>query len=90
MSARSLLCSVSVIIRQGDFMGDNYYLRLIYEEVQKLNTSFTSQLQLEQTILDNITAIKDWLSQNAGLLLTVAAVCCVGIFISHLIKGVFR
>ena len=71
-------------------MGDNYYLRLIYEEVQKLNTSFTSQLQLEQTILDNITAIKDWLSQNAGLLLTVAAVCCVGIFISHLIKGVFR
>lgn len=71
-------------------MGDNYYLRLIYEEVQKLNTSFTSQLQLEQTIIDNITAIRGWLSQNAGLLLTVAAVCCLGIFISHLIKGVFR
>ena len=71
-------------------MGDNYYLRLIYEEVQKLNTSFTSQLQLEQSIIDNLTAIKDWLSQNAGLLLTVAAVCCLGIFISHLIKGVFR
>ena len=71
-------------------MGDNYYLRLIYEEVQKLNTSFTSQLQFQQTIVDNITAIKDWLAQNAGLLLTIAAVCCVGIFISHLIKGVFR
>ena len=71
-------------------MGDNYYLRLIYEEVQKLNTSFTSQLQLEQTIIDNLTAIKDWLSQNAGLLLTISAVCVLGIFISHLIKGVFR
>ena len=71
-------------------MCDNYYLRLIYEEVQKLNTSFTSQLQLEQTIIDNLTAIKDWLSQNAGLLLTISAVCVLGIFISHLIKGVFR
>ena len=90
MLARSLLCSVSVIIRQGDYMYDNYYLQQILAECQKLNTSFTSQLQLEQTIIDNLTAIKDWLSQNAGLLLTVAAVCCLGIFISHLIKGVFR
>lgn len=71
-------------------MGDNYYLRLIYEEVQKLNTSFTSQLQFQQTIVDNLTAIKEWLVQNAGLLLTITAVCCVGIFLSHLIKGVFR
>lgn len=71
-------------------MNDNYYLQQILAECRKLNTSFTSQLQLEQTIIDNVSAIKDWLSQNAGLLLTVAAVCCLGIFISHLIKGVFR
>lgn len=81
---------MSVIIRQGDFMYDYSYLQQILAECRKINTSFTSQLQLEQTIIDNITAIKDWLSQNAGLLLTVAAVCCLGIFISHLIKGVFR
>lgn len=71
-------------------MYDNYYSQQILAECQKLNTSFTSQLQLEQTIIDNLTAIKDWLSQNAGLLLTISAVCVLGIFISHLIKGVFR
>ena len=81
---------MSVIILQGDFMYDNYYSQQILAECQKLNTSFTSQLQLEQTIIDNLTAIKDWLSQNAGLLLTISAVCVLGIFISHLIKGVFR
>ena len=81
---------MSVIILQGDIMNDNYYLQQILAECRKLNTSFTSQLQFQQSILDNITAIKDWLSQNAGLLLTLAAVCCLGIFISHLIKGVFR
>lgn len=81
---------MSEIIRQGDFMYDNYYVQQILAECQKLNTSFTSQLQLEQSIIDNLTAIKDWLSQNAGLLLTILAVCVLGIFISHLIKGVFR
>lgn len=71
-------------------MYDNYYLQQILAECQKINTSFTSQLQFQQSILDNITAIKEWLSQNAGLLLTISAVCVLGIFISHLIKGVFR
>lgn len=71
-------------------MYDNYYLQQILAECQKINTSFTSQLQFQQSILDNITVIKEWLSQNAGLLLTISAVCLLGIFISHLIKGVFR
>ena len=71
-------------------MNDYYYLQQILAECKKINTAFTSQLQFQQSILDNITAIKDWLSQNAGLLLTISAVCLLGIFLSHLIKGVFR